>query len=356
MIHQTQIRRSTYPVIIWILASILLHLIIMLITMTYKYSMMDIPLAPQKLTKQDQAILWNPTQPQAQQPLPQSQPAQQPKKLEALQPKKQEEEKKVEEKQSPPFSKIPIITPGKKGLDHQSLDGEMSAIQNQISQDNNKDKKILRDNQALQPKALKPQKQTQQQEKKEQEDVSPHGTRLISPPQHENYESEEQTEPDDNLDPYDYLPAPKSKVPVKTVSFKDLGLGFNEKATNFGNSSNWSMHGNSPDIPVGDELKYVTYLSQMARMLENSMLANSSKKLIRKGPFETLCFYVEVDRQGNLIDTHMNVPSKEPMINHFILDSVRKVGLFNPLPSFVQNKTFRFNWLIDTKFIYFYIM
>jgi|GEM_PF-1399480 len=358
--EQNQIREQIHPVLVWIIASILLHLLIMLVIMTYKFhttTHSQLPLPKQ----QEQYVMWSTPQPKQQAITPQMQmPKQQPApqaqqavaQKQAAQPQPKEEEKPLD------LEKLPIIMPGKAGIDHQDLDGTPQASQEKMDTDEKETKQ-------QEPIAPPMPKETPQQEAPQQKQSKPsdidsrqqaipkpkptsfvaEGKPLPSPskkteaPQHPNTSS-------DASNPYRYVPTLRQEIPVKSISFKDIGLGFDDRHLTFGNSAHMGIAGNSPDIATGDELRYVTYLNQMANMIVNSLNTNSNKHWMTRYTGEPIMVHIKVDRKGNLLESRMVQASKAQGINDYILDSMKQVGLFNPLPKFIKKDTFEISWTI----------
>lgn len=355
--EQNQTREQMHPVLVWIIASILLHLLIMLIIMTYKFhtnTHSQLPLPKQ----QEQYVLWNNPAPKQSAITPQKQqPTPQPLQQAPQQPKEKTVPPKEEEK---PFdlNKLPIITPGKAGIDHQDLDGTQQESQEKIDSEKREpeDQKIST---SQPPTKQSPQTIPQPAQSKpnntdnlQKSTLAPKPTSFMAPskplsvpntttqaPQHPNTSS-------DPSNPYRYVPALRKEIPVKSISFKDIGLGFDERHNTFGNSAHMGIAGNSPDIPKGDELRYVTYLNQMANMIVNSLNTNHNKHWMSRYTGEPIMVHIKVDRKGNLLESRMIQASKTQGINNYILDSIQQIGLFNSLPKFIAKDTFEISWTI----------
>lgn len=339
--HTHQSQEQNQSVIIWIIASILLHLLIMLIIMTYKF---HINIQPHELftPKQEQYLLLdNPPQQQTQQ--------------QAAQPQQQKEEEKKETTLD--LNKLPLITPGKSGVDHQDLSGVLTNFQNEPETQATIDETQIPDTNA-ETIPEEEQKEMLPTPAIDQPIVStPHRYQTIFAPEKVAATLKKLSKPatpvktpsEPSQDPYRYVPAPKQPIPVKTKSFKDLGLGFNNQHTTFGNSANMGLAGISPDIPTGEELRYVTYLNQMANMIVSSLNTNHYKHWLSQYKGEPLMVHIKVNRAGQLLESRMIQASQTPGINTFILDSVQQVGLYNTLPKFITKDTFEIAWTIKIR-------
>jgi len=354
--NQNESTKQGTPASVWIIASVIFHVIILLLIMTYKFNIFEQE-RPQALRPDDQVVLWTsqPQPKQASQPVSvQNEPKPQPK-------LKQEEKKEVKPEPQPERSqKMPIIVAGKQGIDQQNLDGTQSLVQhpqettepitepiaepiNNITQQQPEQKQL---HQEPPPLAQKIPLYTTTPLK------LPKGNLFVTaapkqPTEKSNSKSSLDNQPKESTQMHQHVPKQTKEIPIKTISFKDLGLGGNNAILTFGNSAHMGIQGDSPDIPTGEELKYITYLNQMANMIVSSMHANPHKQLIHRRTYEQVVFHVKVDRAGNLLTTRIIHPSKHEIINIFILESVKQVGLFNPLPNFIKKDTFEINWRIS---------
>lgn len=348
--NQNQITKKTTSSAVWIIASILFHLLILLLIMTYKFNMFDVE-QPQGVRPDDKIVLYQP-QPTVIQPAQQPIPAQ-------PEPKKEESKKDPEPEQSS-MKKIPIIVPGKQGLDEQNLDGVQHPTQYSKDQIDVTELNPITPQQQTpisdpqQSDQLDLKKETTQQQPLKNKPLLYQTSPLILPKANQFIASIPKQTTNQPLDSeqnsiekmYQHVPKVTKEIPIKTISFKDLGLGKNNNISTYGNSAHMGIQGNSPDIPTGEELRYVTYLNQMANMIVNSMYANPQRNMLPKRTNESVVFHVKVDRTGNLLVTKILRPSKKEIVNIFILESVKTVGLFNPLPKFIKKDTFEINWQI----------
>lgn len=382
---------TSQSVLIWILASILLHLLLMLISITYKFH--DINLQQRSLKEKEEytpyILMQDPKQQQA--PAQKQAPTVQEKK------EKPQETKKAEEKPAPfDPNNMPLIIPGKAGIDHQDLDGKLTAHQNiaQKKSDNvdkssgsptQKPSAIVinektnsldqspddsleqetaaepaqEDQSSLAQSAQDLQQQTQDTASLPQNHQAKQLSQLSFSPEKASFLSQARTAKKvkkhkrsgatNSDDSYAHVPEKKLQQEVKTMSFKDLGFGHASAAATIGNSSNLGINGLSPDIPTGEQLRYVTYLNKMSQMLNESYIYTLQiNNLMNKRAMSSqeVTISMTIDRSGKLLDCHIVHPNKIPQINVFIVDVVKNVGLFNKLPNFYQGDTFRQIWTI----------
>lgn len=355
--NQEQIKEEKSSIVTLLLSSILLHMLLLLAIVFYRLAP-DLTPEKIKISPHDNVVLWtSPTQTilQQQPPAPQKEA----KKI----PDKPREEKK-EEPDANFLKKAPIITPGRQGIDEQNTSGAQTLVQ--TTEKVQKEEPITLPEQkkpelppASQPKSEKIIESLPSAQKKPQEIHES----AKSPISFKDSEASEKILPekqplkfDTNLSMFSKAklaqhqntPQITQKNSIKSISFKDISLGFNNAATNIGNSQHLMIQGTSPDIPQGDELKYITFISQMANMIVASIHANPKINLVSQRTNEKLICFMKVNRSGQLLDTHMIIPSTHEIINMIIIDSIQNVGLFNPIPKFIQKDTFEINWHILT--------
>lgn len=341
--NQNQTSSQKVPALTWIIASIMFHIFILLAIMTYKFNIFEQE-DRKTIRPDDQVVLWTNQQQKIDLKNLHQPPAQE---TQQTKPEPKKEEKIADQPELP--QKMPIIIPGKQGIDLQNLDGSQSPVQYppEKSQD-------------LQETATIEQEPSIENAQNIGSSIKnvpiyrtspldfPKGNFFASSvpkPQQLKQQLDESKEESKNM--YKHVPKLTQKTPIKTISFKDIGLGQNNSLSTFGNSAHMGIQGDSPDIPTGEELKYITYLNQMANMIVSSMHANPQKNLVRGRTYEQVVFHVKVDRAGNLLATKIIRPSKQEVINIFIIESVKMVGLFNPLPNFISKDTFEINWRIE---------
>lgn len=343
-----------------ILSSILFHLLIMLAIILYRFDhekTYDIP----RVTAQDNVVLWT-------QPPIKAQP-------QIQEPKKQDEPKSKPEAKQPEFLRqLPKIMPGKQGIDKQDFKGQDIPAQVQKTPEKKEDKQTPPKKEKIKKEAssdtsnkkIEPASDIIRQDPTSQQTTKPPKENTDTPSEEKTtslLEKKKEIIFDTDLDflskktlhqkliekdqLYENVPATQS-TKIKTISYKDIGLGFSNAATNIGNSAHMMMQGTSPDIPKGDELKYITYLNQMANMIVASMQTNSQLHLLPRTRGETIICFMKVTRDGQLLDARILRPSKHEIINIFIIESIRQVGLFNQLPKFIDKDTFEINWHILT--------
>lgn len=338
--NQEQIKEEKSSILTLILSSILLHMLLILAVIFYRLAPETFP-ERKKLSADDRVVLW--TNPTPQRMAPQQPPV--PKKIDP----KPEEQKKAPD-DSNFLKKAPIITPGKQGIDEQNTTGENIPIQPQPQQPK-KDKVEPQPKTADVKEIPKPiiEPKTSPEPKSIPTDTtSKTGTAYKEITKQPLKFDTNMKFPKAKSAQYAHVPEVTQKNSTKSISFKDISLGFNNAATNIGNSQHLMIQGTSPDIPQGDELRYITFINQMANMIVSSMHSNPQIRFLPHDAHEKIICFMKVARSGELLDTRIVIPSKHETINLFIIQSIKNVGLFNPIPKFISKDTFEINWHILT--------
>ncbi len=346
--NQEQIKEEKSNILTLVLSSILLHMLLLLAVIFYRLAPETFP-ERKKLSPDDRVTLWtSPTQKiiQPQQAILQQTPKQSPKKVD----EKPQEEKKTE----PDFNflkKAPIITPGKQGIDEQHTTGANIPIQTTNEKTKEEKPETIKNSSVKKTELEKGLEQVIH----EKNDSFPENrlskistTFKDGTKQPVKFDTNIKTFPKAKSVQHQNVPQVTQKSSAKSISFKDISLGFNNAATNIGNSQHLMIQGTSPDIPEGEELRYITFISQMANMIVSSMHSNPEIRLLPHNSHEKIICFMKVARSGQLIDTKIIIPSKHEIINLFIIKSIRNVGLFNPIPKFISKDTFEINWHILT--------
>lgn len=335
--NQEQIKEEKSSILTLLVSSILLHILLIFALILYRLSPDVLPERP-RISPQDNVVLWT-------SPTPKTMPTPQP-------PTPQAQPKKIEEKPKEPdfnfLKKAPIIKPGSQGVDEQHTTGINSPIQ--TTNQTIEEKKEI-------PKPINPTIQNKSETETITDKVSHKNNTLpenksspisTSSKEFSQYPLKFDTDLKNFLNAksiqQENVSQKTKKSSVKSISFKDIGLGFNNAATNIGNSQNLIMNGTSSDIPQGDELKYITFIHQMAKMLITSIDINPKRRLITHRTYEKIRFFMKINRSGQLLETYMVTPSQYEIINEVIIDSVKNVGLFNQIPKFIKENTFGITW------------
>lgn len=343
-------KQSNYPkyittASIWIIASLLFHLLILLLIMTYVYNVHLNDSAIPKINKNDQFVLFQQPTQNVVQPIDQS-------KLTKPNVPKQQVTKQ------PKQELIPHIIPGKQGINHQDVTGLPLPVQNE--QKKEEEPKPL----APTPQkktTLEPKQKISQTQSKVPEDINPNSKNSI----HKNESPEDEiqkikkepgpisileklsprTHDHDSL--YKHVPKPEMQSNTKTASFQDINLGHNQHASNFGNSKHLKLQGNSNHVPQGDELKYITFMNQTANLLHQAIFLHPERSQMLRYKPENLKFHLVTDRAGKVVHFSIVQPSQYPLKNEFLTKAVTSNSLYHEIPSFLKLEISAIIWNLD---------
>ena len=98
------------------------------------------------------------------------------------------------------------------------------------------------------------------------------------------------------------------------------------------------------DVPQGQELKYITYRNQMAKMMVESIIFHSKNHKFPYRAKQNIRFKMKINRNGALLELKLLQSSLDPILDHLILESVKNVGLFNSFPKFIEKDTLEIFW------------
>jgi hypothetical protein len=354
MNHEKNLKQqeSVHPIIVWIIASILFHLLLTLGVMMLKLKKLSLDKHTKKQNTEERFILMD--EPKKTVP-PSAQPqAQIPKTVPAKpEPKKQDEPKLH-------WSDYTLV-PGRKGIDQQNIDNPQD-LNNLPTPQNQKQEPKKTEQKRSEPDKKDPAEniekkeqdvtaQPKQIEKKIEPKVQFDDTgRPINKPQtpstfQDNVEktsvpkTKERT-PIDEQNPYEYVPAL-----TRTVSFKDLNLGYEERAPHIGNNANLIQRGNSIESPDPIALKHLTYYNQCAGMIKSAFATHPHARLRPYATGKNFHFSVTVNRNGEQIKFHRMQSSGDQVLDNIITEAVKSINMFPQVPHFIPDDPFVMRWI-----------
>lgn len=347
-------REVVHPIVIWIIASILFHLLLALGIITLKIS--SLPLVTPKKETQDRAILMM-DEPKKQKA--QAQPAQSP--AQPAPQQKKEAKKQEKEKEDPKlkWSDYTLI-PGRQGINEQKFDDPKQLVnlpkpeeqklakkdQEKIKKQESTEEKIEQKKEALpesKPSELQdpkssfsqpmPKKTTQPKPLTEFVDQEKKKSSIK-----EKLKKEFRT-PIEEQDPYEFVPQPS-----KVISFQDLNLGFDNHYLTIGNNANLINQGITSAVPDAASLKHLTYYNQCAEMMKNEIRTHPQIRLCQNISGKNLVCAVTVDRQGRQLEFRMLQGSGNIILDRVIQESIMAVKMFPKVPSFIPDSPFVMRW------------
>lgn len=362
-------REAVHPIVIWIIASILFHLLLALGIITLKVS--TLPLTTQKKQTQDHAILMmDEPKKQQTQALPQQQPPAQKKEV-----TKKEKQEKPKEEPKLKWSDYTLV-PGRQGINQQNLDDPQNLKNMPKPEDQKLNKKErtlkeldsrskpgmtnnkIKENESqttdIQENTRTSESKNIQQEKNksnvipdsEQESKSFKTQPLTQFSDQEQKKSsikeklkKEFKTPISEQDPYEFVPQPS-----RVISFQDLNLGFDNRYATIGNNANLIQQGITMAAPDEVSLKHLTYYNQCAGMMKTAFATHPQTHLRQNATGKRFRFDLVVDRQGNQLELRVIQGSGDIILDRIIQESIASVRIFPKVPSFIPDSPFVMRW------------
>ncbi|MFA5998819.1 MAG: TonB C-terminal domain-containing protein [Candidatus Babeliales bacterium] len=371
-------KETTHPILIWIIASILFHMLLTLISIVLHID--DYRTTTTTKRPDDHFLMSQQEKKSATMMLDQiKKPIAQSTKVEKSSPLPEKSIEKPVEKPVKPEEPALIHTliPGRQGLDLQNITDQLSNAEGQKPQevpkakesssldprvtpkdDENKEKKLTPQPEPNKTPASKPQQAVEKKELRKKlskdaanlydgakTDIETAEAQDASIEQEQVSKSSESTSLDStvipsqpsSIDPYQF-------VPKQTMSLKDLQLGFNKFLNNVGNTECLIQHGNTSAIPDGQSLKNITYLNQFANTMNGSINTHPKARIMQYRRNKQLTFVTTVDRKGKLLDVQIIKESGEPTIDTIIIESLQSAGLFPAVPTFILDDPYVQRW------------
>ena len=341
-------RDGMHPILIWIIASILLHLLIMLGLKSIK---MHQAKEKKRLlnNKSDHAILM------------------------MDQPKKQP----IQQQTTPTINKQPIVKkpekskhnlhdftliPGRAGIDQQKLD-DPANLKNLPTPENQHLKKELKHNKTNTDSIKKQFQEPENLDKKETEESleetvaektenrPPILSSCVSIIDQENQTKIQEKSKTNNknhkklrIDPIEQNPYEYTPNPSREISFKNLNLGFDINASTIGNNAHMIQQGITFAAPDEVSLKHLTYYHQCAGMMKTAFATHPQVRLRQYATGKKFRFDITVDRKGNQINFVTIQGSGDMILDKIIQESIQSVTMFPNVPNFITDDPFVMKW------------
>ncbi len=151
------------------------------------------------------------------------------------------------------------------------------------------------------------------------------------------------TNDDEESTPYPFSPKPKT---TSRMSLKDLQIGFDNYRKNIGNSQYLIQQGNTSAAADGQSLKMITYNNQFAKTMIGSIQTHPQYQAIQYNRGKQIVVYITIDRQGTLLDLKVIAGSGDTLIDKIMVESIQSAGLYPAVPSFVLDDPFSQRWTI----------
>ncbi|MCX5924182.1 MAG: TonB C-terminal domain-containing protein [Candidatus Dependentiae bacterium] len=352
-------KETTHPILIWIIASILFHMLLTLISIVLH---IDDYRDTTTRKKDDRFVMSQQEKNSATMMLDQiKKPTTQSTKVEKSSPLPEKPIEKEVKPEDPTL--IHTLIPGRKGLDLQNITDQLSNAEGQKPEKITESKPVEEKKPipAPEPKKTQAPKLEEIIEKKEQpKKLSKNGSNLYEGPQEDPVKkqdasaeqeqvqkSTEQTSLDSTVVPSQTSPIDHYQfVPKQTMSLKDLQLGFNKYLNNVGNTECLIQQGNTQAVPDGQSLKNITYKNQFAKTMIGSIHAHPKARIMQYKRDKQISFVITIDRKGKLLDLQVTKESGDPMIDSIIIESLNTAGLYPAVPNFIVDDPYVQQWTI----------
>lgn len=345
-------KENTDQILIWIIASILFHILLGLILMIFNINQsLNLPQSTTiNKTDFDRAILMM-DQPQQQPSLTEQAPQQQ------QQPKKEEKTKTPPSTSQDDPSRNFVLIPGKQGLDAQQLSKKDLENLPKPEDQSMPNMPPLPEAPTVKNQTEKPKTQTQSIDKQPEQlkkepthfvDDNPQASDIKKleekAVENENNDTEMPTQETSNTvaqqKPQQFVPQRKHNV-----SFKDLNLGFNEQSQTVGNTKYLIQNGLSFDVPDAESMKWITLKNQFAETMISSFRSHPQFYLRKPTGKQTVKFITTTNRQGQLVDLKLYESSKDIILDQIVMESLRSIKLYPQIPTFIKDDIFTQLWV-----------
>lgn len=326
MNHKEQINQqqeSLHPIILWILASILLHFLLTIGLITLKFRKMA--MTEHAVKNQNETFLLmddsqNPVMPK---PVPNSKQTVQ----QQTKPMPKQEEAKKPERHWSDYT----LVPGRKGVDEQKIDNPAD-LKNLPTPQDQKNK----------PKELtEPKKTTNVTSEKISPKELSSQTMILDKSSTNVSNSQKNRTPIADQNPYEFVPEPTNR----TISFKDLNLGFDNNYQTIGNNANLIQAGRTFESPDPVALKHLTYYNQCAEMMKSAIITHHQVRLAPPAGGRRFHFAITVNRNGKLLSFRTLHGSGHQILDKILSESVQSITLFPPVPKFIIEDPFVMTWI-----------
>ncbi|MCX5923194.1 MAG: TonB C-terminal domain-containing protein [Candidatus Dependentiae bacterium] len=389
-----------HPIVVWIIASILLHLLFIVISIVLridehkKENILKKEMTISAKDKQNAIMMLD--QPKKPQVISQAQALKQSAIQKPAQPQKAEPKSVTPPKpQAPEPPVVHTLIPGRQGVDKQNLiddDGGAEIPKKEKSQE--LPKEVQQPDNFQKEQAQKQEPKQEENNKEDSSKTSPEKKEFINKeepitiskkttPANQYQDPEKTIKPDlakeellkkdghektieknetieneipkslknlkklttDNydLDPYPFSPKPHSK---SRMSLKDLSIGFDNYRKNIGNSQHLIQQGNTTAAASGQSLKMITYNNQFAKTMLGSIHTHPQYQSIQYVRGKQIVLAVTIDRQGTLLKLDVIASSGDTNMDKIMVESIQSAGLYPAVPSFVPDDPFFQRWTI----------
>ena len=129
------------------------------------------------------------------------------------------------------------------------------------------------------------------------------------------------------------------------VTLQDLKLGFSKFLHQEGNNDLLIQHGKKePNDPQA--LKFITYNQQLARCMREAILTHEKWKNITHQHGKRIQFTLTIDRSGKLIDLQLRQSSTDRLLDQVTMEALKSIKLYPPLPKHITQDPYTMPWTL----------
>lgn len=132
-------------------------------------------------------------------------------------------------------------------------------------------------------------------------------------------------------------------VTKKKVSLEDLKLGF-AKFLNEGNNDVLLQHGNTNKTPDAQSLRLITYNQQIARTMKEHILTHSQYDQLKDIRGKSVNLIITLERNGKQVSMKILQPSGHTLLDKVTEESLHQIKLYPPVPKHIEQDPYTMRW------------
>lgn len=157
---------------------------------------------------------------------------------------------------------------------------------------------------------------------------------LQKPQDHLEEEKVEKTDISETKDP---------TITKKKVSLQDLKLGF-AKFLNEGNNDILLQNGNTNDTPDAQSLRLITYNQQIARTMKEAILTHFQYDQLKDIRGKKILLTITLERNGKLVNLTIIQPSGHTLLDKVAQESLKEIKLYPQVPKHIPQDPYTMKW------------
>ncbi len=163
----------------------------------------------------------------------------------------------------------------------------------------------------------------------------------LTKPVEQDHASLEKPENQENKNTADTTKEPT--IQKKKVTLQDLKLGFS-KFMQEGNNDILIQHGTNNQPPDAMALKLITYRKQVAHTMRDAIFAHNQWHLITNQRGKYITLVLSLNREGKPIRTEIAQESNDTLLNKIVLEALQDIKLYPPVPKHIPEDPYTQPW------------